>query len=943
MKMKLHKKGTRLIGLCLMMALASAQVTQAQVKGISYTLAPSGEYVFWNKNTGISDGFLVGGQLGFGFGEFVELRATYLQSLNLTRNFSSLSTPALQNALLDTINVGVQRWGGDFKINLARGGVVPYLTLGTGVQTLSPDDLTAFKNIYVSAGGGLQFSAGDRYTFGVQAVNTSFNDSPVRSLTSAAERTANELALADYPNELLRNWSVRASLIFYLGGRKPGDLSELDKDYLANFSRGISLPIEVTAGQLNFDKSLPFANTKFIGVSSGFNFGPYVGIRGFYWRGMEDGYFSTADRLALYGGEGKFKLSNGQGLTPNITVGGGVIDALEGYEVNGISVEMDNKPFVSGGLGLDFPFSRSLKLTAYAKALLTSNDLLENTVDPDELSTSWAYGLSLGLLLGNGRDPVKKIEEASYDAVVMKNMKAEIERSEDLKKSYEEKIDDLNDDIRDARADDDRTRVNELTEERNELRKRIAEIEDIQRQEKDANKEAYDKKDGQLMKMNPTEFRNKLDEAEKQAEREFERNQSQRRYMEELQERLRSIEDKLDQIEKNNEEIRQDFNNSNRNDQRNSSYDSMRNSGRMSGGRQGSANYGDLPQDQLDAMRTERRRAVEMQAAYEKRISKLSAELDSAKAQKNETLEKELTDEKQALEDGIEKIKAAEQAEEEANRSAYRDGDPAAMKLMTDEYKKRIDEIERTNQRYQQRMERSMNQLERRYERQQNQRLGARNDNRQELEAELQALRNELEELRQGQNRQDGVVRIVDEPVETLPEEMEVEQAAGVSSLATSRNFITPEQQAFVGPHAAKDGFFSRLHYNGMSALGGVNFGGATTLNIGFRSHYRYRETNFYLMPETFLGFGTSSTFGLFVNGIYDFKLKNETDFSPYAGVGLGLMKIGSNEFNNTQGVFNIIVGANLFQVAGGRFYVDLSARNLFRNSQISAGYRLPF
>ena len=232
-----------------------APAAVAQVKGISYTLSPTGEYVFWDKNTGISNGFLVGGHLGFGFGEFVELRATYLQDVgNLKRDFSALSPMALKNAKLDTIGVSVQRWGGDLKLNLARGGLVPYLTIGTGVQTIGADTMAKFKNIYVSGGAGFQFSGGDRYTLNIQAVNTTFNGSPVRSLTSAAERTANNLAVADYPNELLKNWSVRAALTLYLGGRRPGELTDVDKAYLNNFSGGLALPIEVTAGQLNFGK-----------------------------------------------------------------------------------------------------------------------------------------------------------------------------------------------------------------------------------------------------------------------------------------------------------------------------------------------------------------------------------------------------------------------------------------------------------------------------------------------------------------------------------------------------------------------------------------------------------------------------------------------------------------------------------------------------------------
>jgi hypothetical protein len=75
--------------LLLLFLVVGTQALQAQVKGISYTLPPSIEYSNWGKNTGLSDGYSIGGQFGFGFGQFVELRANYLQSINLQRDFSN--------------------------------------------------------------------------------------------------------------------------------------------------------------------------------------------------------------------------------------------------------------------------------------------------------------------------------------------------------------------------------------------------------------------------------------------------------------------------------------------------------------------------------------------------------------------------------------------------------------------------------------------------------------------------------------------------------------------------------------------------------------------------------------------------------------------------------------------------------------------------------------
>ena len=1077
---------------------AAAPSSMAQVKGISYTLSPTGEYVFWDKNTGISNGFLVGGHLGFGFGEFIELRGTYLQDVgNLKRDFSALAPMALQNAELDTIGVSVQRWGGDLKLNLSRGGLVPYLTVGTGVQTIGADTMAKFKNIYVAAGAGLQFSAGDRYTLNVQAVNTTFNGSPVRSLTTAAERTANNLAEADYPNELLKNWSVRASLILYLGGRRPGQLTDVDKAYLNNFSGGLALPIEVTAGQLNFGKNLPYANTRYAGVSTGLNFGPFVGIRGFYWRGLEDGYFSQFSKLALYGGEGKFKLNSGQGLTPSILLGGGVIDAMNGYQTDSSAAPLDKKGFVSGGLGLDLPFGRAVKLTAYAKALLTAPDSIINAVDPNKLSTSWAYGLSLNLLIGNGIKDEDSRKEESYDELVMNNLKREKNRAENLRDDYEKRIDRLDDFIKDARRDGDRRLQYDLQDEQEQLEQGLNEIEDLLDKEEKANKEANRKDDAFLIDMKPTDFRNQLDDIEQQygrgnssGSRSFFNDRSGRNNLRNddrrdsnsdrndndediraLENRLKSIEQKLDDMLDDNQRNRQnrmDYDNRNyggsgnnydgnyrnddyrnyddrnrnqryddrdyrndsrnnryddrdyrndsrnnryddrdyRNDDRNNNYNDSRsrrnyddrddrnrndnrndrndygqndnyrnNSGSYDGrrnmsGNAGSGRSGSYQSDtngQMSALRDVREEGENLRKAYEDRIDELDDRIKDAKDKGDERMESELKEEKESLEDGVKDLRSAMDKEDRANRRANRNNDPSELRMQSDEFRSMIDDVNKKNEKYQKDIERSLEKFEKKSKREMNDLRDDRDAYRQELEQEMDDLRKEIRELRSGRsagnssnagmrdsgnrtNNRDGRTdndadrnarRAADE--DDMSSNNSDRNSSRASSMMTSNNYLTEEQLNYRSEAKAEDGFFSLLNYDGSSAVGGINIGGAATLNLGFRNHFRYKNSNFFLMPEAFFGFGASSSYGLFANAIYDFNMKNAENFSPYAGAGVGVMKIGNRELNNTKLAFNIVLGANLFQVAGGRFYVDYSIRNFFKYNQLSAGYRLPF
>ena len=90
----------------------------AQVKDISFTFSPSAEYTWWDNQAGFKDGALVGGKLGFGFGEYLELRGVYLQSLDLKTDFSDFGLTNFNESLFTSQDVKLTRWGGEFKANI---------------------------------------------------------------------------------------------------------------------------------------------------------------------------------------------------------------------------------------------------------------------------------------------------------------------------------------------------------------------------------------------------------------------------------------------------------------------------------------------------------------------------------------------------------------------------------------------------------------------------------------------------------------------------------------------------------------------------------------------------------------------------------------------------------------------------------------------------------
>lgn len=770
------KKSTLLLSLAVMFTIN--YVAKAQVNGISYTFAPTGEYQQLSEKHGISDGYFVGGKVGFGFGQFVELKANYMQSLNLKRDFSKFGDLPFASSVLKDQSIDITRWGGELKVNLSNKAIVPYLSVGTGVQTTSSDSSNSFKNIYFTAGGGIQFSAGDRYTIALGVNNNYINTSPVMNLLSPTERRTNGVVASKFPTSRLTNLSYNASLILYLGGKRTEEFTDVDKAYLETFSNGfngISLPLEITTGQINFADGMGLEDTKFIGLSSGFNFGQYVGIRGFYWRTNEDKYFSKVQRMAIYGLEGKFKLSSNGSLSPYLNVGGGKIDALEGFVLPTGST-FEDSPFVSGGIGIDLPFSKYFKVSAFAKALLTSNNLLEDSQNPEDLSTSWAYGLTANLVLGKKSRNLDKTLNNSYDEKIVEALNVEKKKTELLKSEYEMKIATLEEDIKKAIDKGDKDDFIAKTEEKKAVEKAVVQLDDALVKEKAANNYPQNGQNANWG-LTPTEFRNSVNDI------------------------------------------------------------------KMSMGNEMQSLKNTIESNQMKS-------SLEMQ--------QLNFKLES-------------------LNNALKNL--------ESNQKS-------------DNF-----------------------------------------DIRSQLNRDLMDIKNKLNMIEMKTSStliktEDGTIQAV------VPA-----QVVQPTIITTDGNvaYLSDSQLASVDERNGNTGFFSKLNYAGASAFGGFNLGGNPTANLGMRWHYQFQKSTFSIMPETFFGFGNPASFGLFINGVKEFNIKKANSFSPYLGFGGGFLKIGESGEDVIKLTSNIVIGANLFKVAGGRFYVDISGRSLFKHNQFVAGYRLPF
>ena len=471
--------------------LFSIQQGFSQVSGISYTVSPTAEYVWWQDKAGLDDGLLVGGKLGFGFGQFLELRGSYQQSINLETNFSDFGITNFSEDLFTANSVKLTRWGGEIKANISKKKLVPYLTFGTGVQSIRLEEEATFKQIYLAAGAGIKFSIADRYTLMLGAKNTQFSYNSGKNLLTEENKIALNTLDADFNSEKLRNWSASAALEFYLGGRRPNEMTELDKVYMSSFSNGfrsLQGTLEPMIGKINFSDDLPYRNTNLAGVNLGLDFGQFIGVRAFYWQALEDGKATSFDDLAMYGGEMRFKLNTQGGIIPYLILGGGNIDVKNKYvgetieltDSTSINLQATDKGFAMGGIGILLPISRTINVFGSARALMTSAGNLEDADAPEDIKTNMMY--SAGLRINFGKKPVdpNEIVQQNIDAAMARQQALDDEKRDELKTQYEVKMTELETQLNEAYLAQDAKKAAELTEEKN---KTLAEIASIEQEE----------------------------------------------------------------------------------------------------------------------------------------------------------------------------------------------------------------------------------------------------------------------------------------------------------------------------------------------------------------------------------------------------------------------------------------------------------------------------
>ena len=77
--------------LAVLILFGTADAAQAQVRGISYTLSPEVDRVYFDRNAGLEQDYLYGGAIGFGVGQYIELSGLYLMNPRISRNLADIT------------------------------------------------------------------------------------------------------------------------------------------------------------------------------------------------------------------------------------------------------------------------------------------------------------------------------------------------------------------------------------------------------------------------------------------------------------------------------------------------------------------------------------------------------------------------------------------------------------------------------------------------------------------------------------------------------------------------------------------------------------------------------------------------------------------------------------------------------------------------------------
>lgn len=386
----------------------------AGAQDLRYSLTPTGQQLRWNDALGLDNTFLWGGRAGLVFGRRIELQGFFLTNRGTDSGIRDLydrlgvDQRPPQNPGLD-----VRHYGAAVVYNFAVGGFTPFLRAGGGVLRFDPQGGDVSERIALSYGGGLRFGKPGSLRFNVFVEDMRFRLD--RRLLIGLPTTGTPTIVDADANRLWSNLTYGAGVTVPLGG------GAVTYDDTPQYQLGnVALPIDVFAGRFDFASSSNIPQQNIVGVRTGIDFGPLVGLRGFYWRGTNDD-FNRTQGVQGFGGEAQFSLNAGPGINPFLIAGAGQVDFTSGYDritAGAARVVPDDQTALILGGGAKIPIGSRLVLTASARNwLMGRGGPTEDAADVSQLRSNWQYALGFSFGVGGRGNKRREVARRTVDTI----------------------------------------------------------------------------------------------------------------------------------------------------------------------------------------------------------------------------------------------------------------------------------------------------------------------------------------------------------------------------------------------------------------------------------------------------------------------------------------------------------------------------------------------
>ncbi len=349
----------------------SAQVAE----GVSLGLTPTVERTLFNEDLFFDDATYFGGRVSLNFGRHVGLEGYYL------------TVDALGGEGIGAFES--ERFGGDVIFTIIERRFSPFVRLGAGVWNFSDAADVQSDHLSATLGAGVRFDLFRRLQTQLFVQDVAFRSSP--SLAYIDPASVGDPA----ETKTLHNLTLGAGVNFYLGGRP----RQTETDLAFQGMGGISFPLELFAGEIRFDEAFGLQDETIAGARLGIDFGPYVGLRGYYFGSVEDD-FKTFDDFYSYGAEGIFNLTRSDSpVTPFLVLGSGRMHFSDAQQaLAGFADDRKWTATVGGGLAVNL--NPRLRLEAAVRDVLLSRDDPDDVTAPDQLESNWMLTGGLKFALG---------------------------------------------------------------------------------------------------------------------------------------------------------------------------------------------------------------------------------------------------------------------------------------------------------------------------------------------------------------------------------------------------------------------------------------------------------------------------------------------------------------------------------------------------------------